>query len=173
GCAERDALRLRSNRLVCGVRDRVEGERVAAAAHQGGGADGEAEQREDAARGHRPENRPSADLRLSLDRVTPRVGVLTQRRRRLLLGLRAQPGLGLREGRDRPGHYVLALEELEPGVERTGTEERGQFGRECLLILFVLPLDEVGAADQLAEPLPELRLDRRDRQEPSVGGLVD
>ena len=52
---------------------------------------------------------------------------------------------------------------------KTAASSRG----ERLLILVVVALDELGAPDQLAEAWPELRLDRRDREEAPVGRLVD
>src|SRR6266568_5163588 len=44
-------------------------------------------------------------------------------------GRLSKPFGGFRQRCDGAGHHVLALEELEPGVERAGPEDRGQLGR--------------------------------------------
>src|SRR6266545_4348906 len=85
----------------------------------------------------------------------------------------AQPGCGFLECRDRPGHHVLALEELHPVVERAFTENCGHIDSERLLVLVVVAFDEVRTTDQRAESPPELRLERSDREEAAVGCLVD
>ena len=76
------------------------------------------------------------------------------------------------EGRDGADHDVLALEELEPAGQRPRAKDLGELGGQRFLVLLVVTVDEVGPFDQLAEPLPELRLDGSDGEEAAVGGLV-
>ena len=74
--------------------------------------------------------------------------------------------------RDGADHDVLALEELEPVGQRPRAKDLGELGGQRFLVLLVVTVDEVGPSDQLAEPLPELRLDGSDGEEAAVGGLV-
>ena len=74
----------------------------------------------------------------------------------------------------RPDADVLAVEELQPVVERAGGERRRELRAELLLRLGVeVALRELRAADHLAEPDEELRLERADGEPAAVGGRVD
>ena len=80
----------------------------------------------------------------------------------------------LRKRRDRADADVLAVEELQPLGERPRLEDGGELGCELLLPLGIeLASGELGPLDQLAQPPEELRLERPDRQVPSVCGRVD
>ena len=52
-------------------------------------------------------------------------------------------------------------------------EDAGELGRELVLILVVLPVGEVWAADELTETVEELRLERADGDVAPVRGRVD
>ena len=68
-------------------------------------------------------------------------------------GSAAELGRGLRERRDRADADVLAVEELEPVVERPLREDAGELGRERVLgVGDELALGELRPPDQLAEP---------------------
>ena len=56
--------------------------------------------------------------------------------------------------------------------QRPRAKDLGELGGQRFLVLLVVTVDEVGPFDQLAEPLPELRLDGSDGEEAAVGGLV-
>ena len=80
----------------------------------------------------------------------------------------------LRQSRDRADADVLAVEELQPLGERPCLEDGAELGGERVLSVRIeLARGELGPLDQLAEPCEELRLERPDRQVPSVGGRVD
>src|SRR5205807_3261909 len=116
----------------------------------------------------RVRDRPPFGGFLSLDRGelgTPALRVLSKARCTAGRSLLPEPRCGLLEGRDRAGHDVLALEQLQPVCERPSPEDRGELPGQLLLILVVVTSGELWAADQLAQAPPELRLDRRDRQE--------
>ena len=88
-------------------------------------------------------------------------------------GLEAELGGGLLDRPDRAGADVLAVEELEPLGERARGDRLGEPGRDRLLVRVELALRELRPARDLAQPLPELRLERADRQPAPVGGRVD
>ena len=68
---------------------------------------------------------------------------------------------------------VLVAEVLEPVGQAARHEDRGELDRERILVLVVLPVGELGRADELAEAPEELRLERPDREEATGGGPVD
>ena len=70
--------------------------------------------------------------------------------------------------RDRPDCDVLSVEEVEPLRELTCLEELLQ-----LRVRVVLARHEIGPGDELAQSTPELRLERRDREEAAVRAAVD
>src|SRR6266511_5399191 len=80
----------------------------------------------------------------------------------------------LRKGGDGPDGDVLAVKELQPGGQRLGSEDLGEYGRELLLCLRVeVELHELGAFEQPAEPREELLLQLGDREMAAVGRGVD
>ena len=139
-----------------------------------------AEQGEDAARGSSATLRSSRGLRACYPSngarsARQRLGVLAERRGALPVSTGSPSHSDcLCEGRDGADHHVLALEELEPARDSgRDSKDLPRAPRPAL------PgparsdaLDELGPLDQLAEPLPELRLDRRHREEAAVGRLV-
>ena len=88
-------------------------------------------------------------------------------------GWRAELGRGLGSRRNGPDADVLVVEELEPLRQRPSPERRLELARELVLRAGELPLGQVGSADQLAGTREELRLERAERQVPTVGGRVD
>ena len=72
----------------------------------------------------------------------------------------AEFGGRLRDRRHRPGGDVLAVHQLEPLRQRTRGDRGREPGGDRLLVLVELAPGELGHADDLAEPLPELRLER-------------
>ena len=62
---------------------------------------------------------------------------------------------------------------VEPRFERSRREDVRELAGERSLILLVLPVGEVGASEELAETLEELRLERADGEVAPVGGRVD
>ena len=79
----------------------------------------------------------------------------------------------LRARPDRPDADVLVAEVGEPVVEGASREDRRELRAELLLILVVLPIREVGAIEELAEPPEELRLERADGEVAPVCRRVD
>ena len=88
-------------------------------------------------------------------------------------GRSTELGRGLGPRRNGPDADVLVVEELEPLGQRPRRERRLELARELVLGVGELPLGEVGSADQLAGAREELRLERAERQVPTVGGRVD
>ena len=88
--------------------------------------------------------------------------------------LEAELRRGLLDRPHRPGADVLAVHQLEPlgqrparrSPRRARAATASWSGSNCRS-------RQVGPADDLAEPLPELRLERADRQPAAVGGGVD
>ena len=62
---------------------------------------------------------------------------------------------------------------VEPRLEVARGEDAGELGRELVLILVVLPVGEVRAADELTETVEELRLERADGEVAPVRRRVD
>jgi TetR/AcrR family fatty acid metabolism transcriptional regulator len=86
----------------------------------------------------------------------------------------AELGRTLLERGHRSDHDVLGVEALEPGCQLFRGEGLRQGGAQRLLRLrVVLPLDQLLAADQLAEAPEELGLDRRNSEVAAVRCLVD
>ena len=62
---------------------------------------------------------------------------------------------------------------VEPCLEAARGEDAGELGRELVLILLVLAVGEVRAADELTETVEELRLESADGDVATVRGRVD
>ena len=87
--------------------------------------------------------------------------------------LHAEVGGRLGGSRDRPHAHVFSVEQRQPLFQRLRRENVGERGGDVVLVLVVLPVRELGPADELAEPREEPRLERGERQPPSVAARID